>query len=47
MDKSELLDKIAPCSFFCYTCPGYKKGVICGLSTQLDNYYRGYHVHLD
>ena len=32
---------MAPCSLLCYTCPGFDRGIICKLSTELHNYFEG------
>ena len=50
MDKNELLKHVAPCSLLCYTCGGYKDGVMSQLSKDLlhytDGVYEFYARHL-
>ena len=41
MEKSEILQKIAPCSLMCHTCSAYKNGVICQSSKTLLKYLDG------
>ena len=41
MKKSEILDKVAPCSLICHSCSGYRNGVICESSKTLLKYLEG------
>lgn len=41
--KEEIIESMAPCSLLCYTCPGYKKGKISELATQMCKYFEGYY----
>lgn len=43
MDKQKLLHYIAPCSLFCYTCPGLKDGAIAECAHRLCQYFEGYY----
>lgn len=43
MNKQKLLHYVAPCSLFCYTCPGLKDGAISESATKLCNYFKGYY----
>lgn len=41
MKRTEILEKIAPCSLMCYTCNAYKNGVICKSAKKLLDYMDG------
>jgi hypothetical protein len=41
--KDQLLDRVAPCSLLCYSCPGSTRGIICELSSKLHTYFEGFY----
>ena len=41
VEKKEILEKVAPCSLMCYTCSGYKNGIICESAKTLLHYLQG------
>lgn len=41
MDRTEFLEKVAPCSLMCHTCGSYKNGVICKAAGWLYKYMDG------
>ena len=41
MDKTIILQKVAPCSLMCHTCSAYGEGVICESATTLSQYLDG------
>lgn len=41
MKRSELLERVAPCSLMCHTCSGYHNGIICESSKTLLKYLEG------
>jgi hypothetical protein len=43
MPKETLRDHVAPCSLFCYSCPGFTRGIICELSSKLHTYFEGFY----
>ena len=43
MDKSKILDSIAPCSLCCYTCSAKQGGVIEETAKKLLHYFEGYY----
>ncbi len=41
MERSELLERVAPCSLMCHTCSGCHNGIICESSKTLLKYLEG------
>ncbi len=41
MERSELLERVAPCSLMCHTCSGRHNGIICESSKTLLKYLEG------
>ena len=41
MERSELLERVAPCALMCHTCSGFHKGIICESSKTLLKYLEG------
>lgn len=42
MEREKLLHEVAPCSLLCYTCTGYKDGVIAECAKKLHTYLDGF-----